>query len=455
MLVAIAALATAVAMLVPSAPASGSAAGGSARLLSARTGGVAARHTVLASDVVVVPAATVGADLVSVSTDGSTYVFKSSKGTLGQLKAGKVMLLQGYSVGVVSAVKKTKSRLTVTTTPASLTDVFKNADINYSQHVDFSKTFASLAQGTSESASLRAGGPLGPALPTPAAGPPDPKVALSFSGKGPGDFSYGISVTPSPTKLNWALTGCVGGSFFPSKETCTKGGTGLSLNATLSGYISKADVSGEFDIANGRDVKSTYKFLSFGGVDFVYQILRGDTADKKFELPVLRIPISFNVPFTVLGLPMLLKVGFALLIKIVVSAKESVINGGVKFTYGGPESVTESGGSDSVTPSDEKISGEFITDKPSITLASSAIEVATQMKVGIGPGLSVANVIGYGDVIAALGQVTPTDPELPCSQFYLDVSGHAVLEAQIASLKVTSPTKQLFDKKVSDTKADC
>ena len=215
MLVAIAALATAVAMLVPSAPASGSAAGGIGAAAEPRTGGVAARHTVLASDVVVVPAATVGADLVSVSTDGSTYVFKSSKGTLGQLKAGKVMLLQGYSVGVVSAVKNTKSRLTVTTTPASLTDVFKNADINYSQHVDFGNTFASLAQGTSESASLRAGGPLGPALPTPTAGPPIPRSPYPSAARGQGTFPTGSRSPRRRPSCNWALTGCVGRVILP------------------------------------------------------------------------------------------------------------------------------------------------------------------------------------------------------------------------------------------------
>ena len=149
---------------------------------------------------------------------------------------------------------------------------------------------------------------------------------------------------------------------------------------------------------------------------------------------MLRIPISFNVPFTVLGLPMLLKVGFALLIKIVVSTEGVGYQRRRETASGGPESVTESGGSDSVTPSDEKISGEFITDKPSITLASSAIEVATQMKVGIGPGLSVANVIGYGDVITALGQVTPTDPEIAL---------FAVLPRRVGPRRAGGPDRQL------------
>jgi len=453
-------LAAVLAILISQVTASGSAlvstAGSpaAARLTSAQS---VSSRAVLAPDVIVVTRAIVAANLVSVSTDGNTYVFKRAAGGLRHLKVGKVMLLQGYSVGVVSSLKKAKKTLTVTTTPASMTEIFKTADIDYSQHINFRKTFASLAAGTRDSAPARQGDSLGQDVTAaPAARPPDPKVGLSFTGTGPGDFTYGIAVTPSPAKLDWSITGCVGGSFLPSKGTCTKGGSGLAVDATLSGFISKAKVSGEFDIANGKDVHSSYTFLSLGGVKFVYEVLRGDTSAKKFTLPVLRIPITFDVPFTVLGVPMLLKVEFALLAKLYITSKQAIVNGGVKFTYGGSEGVTESGSSDSAAPNSESVKGKFITGKDSPTAESAALEFATQMKVGIGPGLSVANILGYADVITALGQETGTDVAgLPCSKFYLDVSGHAYLEAQIASLKVSSTPQTLFDKKASDTKAEC
>lgn len=455
-LVWVVALATSVGMLVSQGAASAAPSRDGGGATAPPAGAAIAPHTVLSPNVVVVSAAIVAANLVSVSTDGNTYVFRSSTGPLGQLKAGKVMLLQGYSVGVVTTVKKSKSALTVTTTPASITQIFKTADLSYSQAIDFAKTFATLAPDTKDSATVRpASAP--PNLAPLGKGPPDPKVALSFNGTGPGDFTYGISVTPSPTKLDWALTGCIGAAFFPSKGTCAGGsGSGLVIDASLSGYISRGDVSGQLDIANGRNVRSEYTFLSYGKVNFVYQILRGDSSKKDFKLPVLRLPISFDVPFTILGVPMLLKVQFALLMTVAVSAKNSVINGGVDYTYSGSEGVSQSGGSDSAAPNAEKTAGEFITDKGSPTLASSAVEVATQVKVGLGPGLSVASLLGYADVVTALGQVTGTlVADLPCSQFYLDVSGHAVLEAQIATLKVTSAVKQLFDKKYQDLKAEC
>ena len=50
------------------------------------------------------------------------------------------------------------------------------------------------------------------------------------------------------------------------------------------------------------------------------------------------------------------------------------------------------------------VKGSFVTSKPSVTLSSAAVEVASQMKVGFGPGLAVGNILGYGDVIVAMAR---------------------------------------------------
>jgi hypothetical protein len=415
----------------------------------------------MASNVVVVSAATVAANLLSTSSDGSTFVFKSPAGTLSQLAPGKVMLLQGDSVGVVASVRHAGSKLTVTTRPAALTDVFSNADINFTQPVDFSNSFGTLDPGTPQSeappssAAARASDLDAQLAPRGALKPTVPEVGLAYVGKGPGDFSYRISVAPTLSQLNWSLQACVGASFVTG-QTCVPGKSagGLTLEATLSGYIAKAKLSGNFDIANGRNVHSSFNFLSVGGVDFTYQIL--DSEKGSYKLPVLRLPMTFNVPFAVAGVPMLLKVSFALLINVALSSKNSVVRGGEKLTYGGAEAATESGGSDTAASGTPKISGSFVTDKTSMTLSSAAVEIATQMKVGFGPGLAAANILGYGDVIVALGQRTGTlVAGLPCSAFYLTVSGHAYMEAQVAVWRIASKPVELFSKSYTDPRAEC
>ena len=435
---------------------------GVAHLNGARTD-VRAPQLNMAPNVVVVNAATVASNLLSVSADGGTFVFKAATGALGQLAPGKVMLLQGYTTGVVTSVSRSGSRLTVVTQPASLTNIFQNADINFSQPINFSNAFGSLSPGSPMSSDLAQPG--GTPRPDVTVGPAAglrfgdgvvPPVGLYYLGRGPGDFSYSVFLSPSLSKLNWEIQACVGAAIIPKTTTCNGGSSmpGLSIAATISGYIGKANLSGNFDIANGKNVRSSFSFLSVGGITVNYQIL--DPVKSAYKLPVLRFPMSLNVPFAVAGVPMMLKVSFALLMNVSMSSKNDTIHGGTTLTYNANESVTESGAGDSAPQSVPKIVGSFLTSKPTITLGSAAVEIAAQMKVGFGPGIAVANILGYGDVIVAIGQRTGSlVAGLPCSAFYLTVSGHAYMESQIAIWRITSKPVDLFSKSYTDPKAQC
>ena len=425
-------------------------------LTGARTDVISPQLT-MAPNVVVVSAPTVSADLLSVSSDGSTFVFKSATGTLSHLAPGKVMLLQGYTAGVVVSVSRSGSRLTVVTQPAALTNIFQNADINFSQPIDFSNAFGALSPGTPISSDLaQPTGTRRPDVTVRPAGDKVPPVGLYYFGRGPGDFSYSVFASPSLSRLNWEIQTCVGAAVVIKTTSCNGGSsrTGLSIAATISGYIAKANLSGNFDIANGKNVRSSFSFLSVGGVTVTYQIL--DPNKGTYKLPVLRFPLSFNIPFVVAGIPMQLKISFAVLINVAMSSKNDTIHGGTTLTYNANESATESGTGDSAPQSLPKIVGSFLTSKPTITLGSAAIEIAAQMKVGFGPGIAVANILGYGDVIVALGQRTGSlVAGLPCSAFYLTVSGHAYMESQIAIWRITSKPVDLFSKSYSDPKAQC
>ena len=425
-------------------------------LTGARTDVISPQLT-MAPNVVVVSAPTVSADLLSVSSDGSTFVFKSATGTLSHLAPGKVMLLQGYTAGVVVSVSRSGSRLTVVTQPAALTNIFQNADINFSQPIDFSNAFGALSPGTPISSDLaQPAGTRRPDVTVRPAGDKVPPVGLYYFGRGPGDFSYSVFASPSLSRLNWEIQTCVGAAVVIKTTSCNGGSsrTGLSIAATISGYIAKANLSGNFDIANGKNVRSSFSFLSVGGVTVTYQIL--DPNKGTYKLPVLRFPVSFNIPFVVAGIPMQLKISFAVLINVAMSSKNDTIHGGTTLTYNANESATESGAGDSAPQSLPKIVGSFLTSKPTITLGSAAIEIAAQMKVGFGPGIAVANILGYGDVIVALGQRTGSlVAGLPCSAFYLTVSGHAYMESQIAIWRITSKPVDLFSKSYSDPKAQC
>ncbi len=287
----------------------------SARYLTGARTDVLSPQLTMAPNVVVVGAATVAANLLSVSSDGSTFVFKSATGTLGQLAPGKVMLLQGYTAGVVVSASRSGPRLTVVTQPAALTNIFQNADINFSQPIDFSNAFGALSPGTPVSSDLvqpagtrrpdvtmhravapspdgtvRPAGASRPAIALRPAGAVVPPVGLYYFGRGPGDFSYSVFASPSLSRLNWEIQTCVGAALLPKTKSCNGGSSaaGLSIAATISGYIAKANLSGNFDIANGKNVRSSFSFLSVGGVTVTYQIL--DPNKGTYKLTVLRFP---------------------------------------------------------------------------------------------------------------------------------------------------------------------
>jgi hypothetical protein len=175
-----------------------------------------------------------------------------------------------------------------------------------------------------------------------------------------------VFLSPSLSKLNWEIQACVGAAIIPKTTTCNGSSSmpGLSIAATISGYIGKANLSGNFDIANGKNVRSSCSFLPVGGV--TYQIL--DPKTSAYKLPVLRFPMSLNVPFVVAGVPMQLKISFALLMNVSMSSKNDTIHGGTTLTYNANESVTESGTGDSAPQSLPKIVGSFLTNKPTLTL---------------------------------------------------------------------------------------
>jgi len=431
-----------------------------ARLTSATAYvGTHASRVVMSPNDVVVSAATVAANLVSVSTDGDTFVFKRAAGALGKLAPGKVMLLQGYAAALVASVSHAGGRLTVTTKPASITDVFKDADIDFSQDIDFSKVFGILGPDVEAASVARRAELVRPhTADASAAGPSYPNVGLSYTGKVPGNFpgglAYVVTVTPTPKQLKWSILACLGAAV-KSSDDCQNSSTGFAMDASISGFIANGKVTGGFDILNGHNSTSTFSFLSNGGIFYTYKLVRSTGASGSYKLPAFRFPITFDIPFYVLDVPMFLKVQFAILFTAALTAKNEIVQGGQKLDYSGSEGVRQSGGSDSGISKALSIAGHFLTSLAgeSITLASAAFELASQMKVGFGPGIPAINVLGYGDIIVALGEVTPplAAPGV-CGSYYLNLSAHAYLEAQFFGFKLTSSVVDLFKPIKASTK---
>jgi hypothetical protein len=401
-----------------------------------------------------VPRAIVRRNLIGISADG-IFKFKHAAGSLGRLKRGKVMLLQGSDALVVAAITHSHGKLLVHTKPATLTDVLSAGKIQFSGVPNFRKaTLTHLVEPVSAKASAAFVRPAYPYV----GGPPKARAAgaPAFSAQGStSTFGYSITFTPTTaTRLDISGTLC-----YLSFSVCGNGpATGLSAEINFSGYIDTGDASGGVTLNGGRVTHTDIAIKSLvEHAHITYTVARGDGSASGGDPPVFHVPIGLD--YTIPGeIPIYLKVQVGLLVKLGVSSKNATIHGGVDIDTKGSDSVTQSGKSVTGSESGDSISGNILTQSdggvpPSISLAPSGVVVAVQLpKLGIGLGFTSANGIAYVDTVSAIGQtVGGAIAGMLCSSYDVDITINAGLEAQVGlgkfGLSLASPKKLLYEKK--------
>jgi hypothetical protein len=410
--------------------------------------------------------ATVSKNLIGIAQDG-TFKFKSSVGMLARLKGGKVMLLKGSDALLVTGISHGKGKLLlVHTKPAGLTDVLSSGHITFTGTPDFRKAFLhQIVAPRGAHASPRFLPPSYPYVGTPAmhsaasgAAPP------SFSAQGSsGLFGYSLTFTPvTSTRLDVSGTLC-----FVSGSVCGNGrSNGLSAEINLSGYIDAGAASGGFSVNGGSVTGSTISLKSLKAhAHLTYTVSKGTGPATSGDPPVFRVPIAID--YTIPGeIPIYIKLQAAVLLRLGVSSKNAVINGGVNFDTVGSDSITQHGSTISDSETGDAVQAKILDQSnggvpPSISAAPSGTVVAVQFpKLGVGLGVTSVNGIAYVDVVSAVGQTTGgAVGGMYCSSYNVDISVNAGLEAQIGlgklGLSVASAKKNLYDKQFSTHDPGC
>jgi hypothetical protein len=397
------------------------AAGAGAAGLHSTTNGV--RFT---SKTIVIPRAVVRKNLIGIARNG-TFKFKHAAGALSRLRVGKVMLLQGADAVVVTKIKRQHGALLVATKAAKVTDVLSRGRVKFSGTPDM------------RSAVLQ-------------------KLVVPASGKRAADFSS----PASPSRLDISGTLC-----FISGSVCANGpSNGVTAEVNFTGYVDLGHTSGGIAVNGGGVTNSSLTFSSFAVHGHVtYKILRGDGANSNPDPPVFHVPLG--VDYTIPGeIPIYLKLQLGLLLKLGVSSKNAVIQGGVDVNTTGSDTITQTGKAVSSSESGDQITGNVLTQSDggvgaSISLAPSGVVVALQFpKVGLGLGFTAANAIAYVDMIDSIGQTVGSAlGGMFCSSYDVFVSIGAGLEAQIGlgklGLGVSSPRKTLFEKQAHTHDPGC
>jgi hypothetical protein len=446
------------------------------QVLIANTGAAAGTNVTLSPRALVLSPSMVSSSLVAVSADGSTYTFSTDKGPLAQVAPGKVLLLEGRDAVVVTSVKRVGGKLIVGAAPASLTDVVSSGHIAVSGPPDTgaaigvplsTASFAGSTALSARSTALSAGstalsaGPSSPSARPQLAGAPAALTGSNtFSYKGTsGGFTYKVGFSGMPGGLKAVGEFCYQLVGSASGKSC---GNGLSISATLNGVFTWANEDLNLGVSGGSVSSGSFSISGMSSnLTLEYAVVRGAEPTVGAKPPVLKIPFAFEAPLCgtplgCAGLPLYSKFQLALLITLGISAKDSTIQGGVQVTISGSGTVSGSkigGVAGSVT--NGHVKGSFTTGT-ALTPGAAGVEVALQNKFGVGLGIKGINGLYYISAITAVGETTGSlVAGESCKAFVGSFTITGNFEAQLFGFTVSSPAKDLFNKKASFKQPPC
>ncbi|HTX01805.1 MAG TPA: hypothetical protein VMD59_23685 [Acidimicrobiales bacterium] len=426
---------------------------------------------------VVIPAAVVAAELLSVSADGSVFTFKNASGPLAALKAGKVMLLQGKAVADVTSAAVAGGHLVVHTSPPGLSDFIQSGTVDVDAPISFAGgTITPMAEPPAQ---ITDSSPEGAAASAADGAPAGSRVgdeALTARALGSiGDLGDAIAAHPAtprsyPLQSGTTYSGSTGGIDYTATINRATDRLDFSVSYTYdkTGMITEIHTTGYLDtfaahlqMLINNDVAKSSSFLASpldGHLHMDWTMARGPDAVQTLKVPAFTLPFSFNFPFIIGGIPFFIKIEFQMLITLSLSAKNSTLAGGVDLSYDGSGGGLSASGS--MTPQgSEGVSGSFETPQSLTPIASGLVLAVDAPKIDFGIGIASAlSGYGYVDLISSLGETTGSlVAGESCEQDDLDFVVKVGTGAEFIKTIPESllPNKVLYEKKAQYTQPGC
>jgi hypothetical protein len=400
----------------------------SARPATARAGKI--QYT---SNTVLVPTKTLDQQLLSVSKDGATYIFKSKHGVLGKLKPGKVMLLQHFAVRDVKRAQTTHGHFVVSTTPAKITDVIQNGSLSLSSPIDFAKGFvvggsAVPPEDATQDAASALAAKFG-MVPLASAG--EVKVSgkvkgyeweVGFQKEGK---SVAVSVTitrKQPVKVDVTITGTLDNF---------KTGGNISIN---KGKLSKAkmlanSLQGSFKLEYSAKPISQFGLGKAGGI--------------KVELPA-----EIAVPFFVGPVPFFVGVRVAFFASAGFSSFDQKLSGSWTMKYDGQGGfTTSSSGATTGAGILKGLADIILNARNAVRNGPLSFILGAQMpQLELGLGIKGFNVAGN---VTLIGSTEIATQGSNCDTRKMEIEGSAGASATFFGISASTSPATLFDKTIN------
>ena len=223
----------------------------------------------------------------------------------------------------------------------------------------------------------------------------------------------------------------------------------FKVQADLSGF----SAAGAYQIVSGNTTAAKLQFKNLKGhVTAAFVGRLGQPGNKGLKIPMMHLPISFNVPLPIEGIPFVVQLGGDFLLSVFLAGNHATLSVNGAYDFSGQSGLTYTNGGLSDNTS---LSGAppAVTNYQGASLGVSAVMLAAQLP-RIGFGLSVtgaASTIAFIDVVHVLTMTQAADAGAMmltprCKRITYNAVGHVGVETQILVLPVPAVQQWASDK---------
>lgn len=426
--------------------------------------------------------------LVAINRSGSDFLFENSEPALAQLRPHKIIFIWGIAIRRVVSLQPQGSYTIVHTQAVPLNEAMIDADIQFNAPLNFKHAYTathaiSQPTATQSSGFIRAAyAEAPPALPNDSADEtnmPDvePTPTNTYTGKA-GDFDYEVAYAINGDHLDFDLevrksandgAAAAGQSAGESSELAvansamtmskglfSKGYDDLDIRLKANGHL--AGISGN-DVMNiGSKISIVDSKVQLLNTDFknlngsvnlnAIARLGSETGTFHHNFKVMDVPVTFNIPVIIGGVPFVAQIGFNFLVQIGLNGKHAALHTSGTVHFNGNGTTHFSNGQ--INNNGDGSGDPELTDKTATSPGVSGWVVAVQVpKIGFGIGYTNANIMSYIDhvSVASITNTASVGSIVQCARYTLSSTAHVGASTNFSPLPLMGP-KALYSKEI-------
>ena len=429
----------------------------------------------LADGVVRIDADTVKRTIKGVTRDHEIFFFENVPELRDKLVPGKVVLFERLTFKRIQAIAIDGSQLIVATEQASLTDLFKDANIQWHTPINFRDVHA---QRVRARAALKRHG-----------------IFEWMDRLEPRVYAAGEEDNESKEEdeEGWKIKSNAKFSTDRVDFNVDVSRHGdIDADIAGNGYVKNFETSMALVVNNSNVSQFDFKNANVNGaVDFSWTVGSGSEKPPELGEEKLKLPAIMSVPLFVGGVPFTLEIGEALLFHPAFSTKQEIAKGafhvdyngvtGLSLSPGGSQNTSEASAESSIKPStafspyaafgvvvavamprfELKTGAEEVANEVPDSIADAAVKLLEKTTIGHYIHKAVKNVLKteaaatFQVILSSTASHSGMLSLVPCQRFTLHIEGQVSADAQVLGVKVpnlpTIPFEQpykIFEKDI-------